>query len=342
MATSRPFAYNTGASIPGTQQIGNLAVGTPSAGFESTGLKWWNGPDEDLGYVIAHQNPTGQPGADGTTANLGFWRSSDLTDASFISLVEAISDQDFATATDAKNWVDSNNYWTSFSGNPASLLVYLDSGNASSYPGSGSIWSDLTTNDNDATLINTPTYSALDGGILRFDKISLEYATIPNIGDLNQWTVETWFRLDAVPVTGFPNATAVVTNQYDLGSKLNFSIGTNLAPSTYNICAGFYDGTWRTTTGFAPLANTWYQVTGTYDGTTLIQYVNGSASGGMLTYTGTPQSGGEIRLMRRWDGTVSSGQLVDGDLAIVKIYNAALTSGEISASFEANRSRFGL
>ena len=53
MATTRPFAYNTGGAIPGTIQVGNLAVGTPTNGFESTGEDWWNGPDEDLGYVIA-------------------------------------------------------------------------------------------------------------------------------------------------------------------------------------------------------------------------------------------------------------------------------------------------
>ena len=53
MATSRPFAYNPGTAIPGTTQIGNLAIGTPTNGFESTGLDWWNGPDEELGYIIA-------------------------------------------------------------------------------------------------------------------------------------------------------------------------------------------------------------------------------------------------------------------------------------------------
>jgi len=54
MATSRPFAFNPGTvSIPGTQQIGSIAVGTPTYGFPATGVDWWNGPDEDLGYVIA-------------------------------------------------------------------------------------------------------------------------------------------------------------------------------------------------------------------------------------------------------------------------------------------------
>jgi hypothetical protein len=57
MATSRPFAYNPGGSLSGTLQVGSVSVGTPTIGFESTGLEWWNGPDEDLGYVIALPAP---------------------------------------------------------------------------------------------------------------------------------------------------------------------------------------------------------------------------------------------------------------------------------------------
>lgn len=57
MATTRPFVLNTGSSISGTTQIGNLAVGNteyvPAA--PPSGEQWWMGPDEDLGFVIAHE-----------------------------------------------------------------------------------------------------------------------------------------------------------------------------------------------------------------------------------------------------------------------------------------------
>ncbi len=119
-------------------------------------------------------------------------------------------------------------------------------------------------------------------------------------------------------------------------------MGTNNAPANYNLAVGFFDGAWRNTSGFTPSLNTWYQVVGTYDGTTIRQYVNGSANGGTLTYSGTPQSGGEVRLMRRWDSPLLPGNLVDGDLAIVKIYNTALSSGEVLANFNSNKNRFGL
>jgi hypothetical protein len=57
MPTSRPFAYNTGGSILGTEQIGSLAIGTPTSGFTNN-PQFWNGPDENLGYVIAHSTPS--------------------------------------------------------------------------------------------------------------------------------------------------------------------------------------------------------------------------------------------------------------------------------------------
>ncbi len=345
MPTARPFAYNTGSPIPGTLQIGDLAIGVDPQDYSTNpgGVQWWNGPDEDLGYVIAHPTPAGdQPNPLGIPAYLGFWRSEFLTETSFIGIAQYVSNQHgspqtFTTGSSAKTWLNDNGYWTSY--DEIQPLVYLNSGINSSYSGSGSVWYDLEGVSNNATLVNTPTYSSNFQGILSFDDTSSEYATIPNLGDLNQWTVEVWFRISK-SLTG--KVSSLVTNQYNLATKLNFSVGTNNAPSSYNLVVGFFNGAWRNTTGFVPSLNTWYQVVGTYDGSVLRQYVNGTASGGTLNYAGTPQSGGEVRLMRRWDDTVSSGNLIAGDLAIVKIYNQALSASDVLQNFNGYKSRFGL
>lgn len=50
---SRPFAFNSGSPISGTEQIGYLAVGTPTIGFSGSGVKFFNGPSEDTSYIIA-------------------------------------------------------------------------------------------------------------------------------------------------------------------------------------------------------------------------------------------------------------------------------------------------
>lgn len=216
------------------------------------------------------------------------------------------------------------------------LVVNLDAGSSASYTGVGNIWYDLE-NNNDATLFNTPTYNSSYSGYLNFEDSSLEYATVPDIGDLNEWSVEVWFKLNS-SLTG--KVTSIVSNQYDLANKLNFSIGTNNAPSNYNLAVGFFDGSWRSTAGIIPTIGQWYQVVGTYDGTTLRQYVNGTASGGTLTYSGTPQSGGEIRIMRRWDSPLQASNLVDGDVQVVRIYNRALTLSEIKQNYDSNVLRF--
>ena len=120
MATARPFAYNTGAGITGTDQVGSLAVGTPTEGFSATGLEWWNGPDEDLGYVIAQSVPgdTQPTPVPGVSASVGFFRSSALTDPSFISLANVIAGPSgpFASGSTAKSWLNANGYWTSYVG----------------------------------------------------------------------------------------------------------------------------------------------------------------------------------------------------------------------------------
>ena len=122
MPTTRPFAYNLGPEIPGTLQIGDLAIGVEPLNYSENvgGVQWWNGPDEDLGYVIAHPTPDGsQPNPLGIPAFLGFWRSEFLTEVSFIGLAEYVSNQHgdpqtFLDGDRAKTWLNDNGYWTSF------------------------------------------------------------------------------------------------------------------------------------------------------------------------------------------------------------------------------------
>lgn len=51
---ARPFAYNPSRTpISGTTQTGDLAVGVAQQDYASRpgGVTWWEGADEDLGYV---------------------------------------------------------------------------------------------------------------------------------------------------------------------------------------------------------------------------------------------------------------------------------------------------
>ncbi len=138
MATSRPFAYNTGSTISGTLQVGNLAVGVSNLNYSGGvgGVRWWNGPNEDLGYVIAHQTTNGsQPNPDNVSAYLGFWRSAALTEVSFVNLTNSLFNQSFSTGDQCKTYLNSNGYWTSWSGS-VNAVTFSQTFSSGTAPGS--------------------------------------------------------------------------------------------------------------------------------------------------------------------------------------------------------------
>ena len=122
MAKTRAFLYNTGATIPGTDKIGDVTAGDPTAGIGASGGGFWwrGGPDEDLGYIIAKTSPgpkTAGGGTEilpGTGLRISFMRSLLKTDASFLNLVNGDLGQSWTTATEAKTWLNANGMWTSF------------------------------------------------------------------------------------------------------------------------------------------------------------------------------------------------------------------------------------
>ena len=117
------FSGGAAPAISGTTQYGDLVVGNIQTEYSLNygGIKWWGGPNEELGYVIGNARPGGQPvpaGVTGGPAYVGFWRSPLLTDNSFLSLANYIGAQNseppFATTSDAVTWLNDNGYYTSF------------------------------------------------------------------------------------------------------------------------------------------------------------------------------------------------------------------------------------
>lgn len=118
MSNATPLAYTfSGANVSGTTQIGALTVGFPTTGFTNT-PQFWNGPDENLGYVIGHQDPSGSHSGNTQSGDvpafLGFFRSPLLTENSFVEYVNSVFNQSFTGGTQAKVWLNNNGYWTSY------------------------------------------------------------------------------------------------------------------------------------------------------------------------------------------------------------------------------------
>jgi hypothetical protein len=124
---SRLYGYNSGAPVSGASQSGSLAISNDSRGGGS--VQWYNGPNEDLGYVIGYPDTSGLRKVGGVIVGnaVGFMRTSAKTDAEFLSLANFLTSQGFLTASVAADWLNTNGYYTSYSvssdlgtiGNPA-------------------------------------------------------------------------------------------------------------------------------------------------------------------------------------------------------------------------------
>jgi hypothetical protein len=119
MPIARPFAYNTGSTITGTIQVGDLAVGEPSSFIPN--IPFWNGPDEEVGFVIAvalsgNTQPTPESGV---TASVEFYRTQGFTNDEFRKLGQFVANKynnsiTFSSDTQASNWLTTNGFWNSY------------------------------------------------------------------------------------------------------------------------------------------------------------------------------------------------------------------------------------
>jgi hypothetical protein len=331
MATTRPFSYNTGSPISGTTQVGNLAVGTPVSGF--TGMEWWNGPDEDLGYVIAQPvsgdtQPTPIPGV---TASVGFFRTSGFNDNEFVDIANILLNSTYNNPFDASIALTTNGYWNSY----FAPVLSLDAGNTLSYPGTGTVWTDLV-GGKTFTLYNSPSYYAEFGGFIGFQPSLSQYAeSTTSLPTLSTWTVGVWHFYDGTNIGG---SGCIVTEVFPgTNGTINYIIG-NGTDSSPSLQTGFFTGGWNVNSAGYVLTTGWHYIVGTYDGTSVKLYVDNTLIDTLNITTPSLSSNGGIRLMRRWD----LGEYWGGLLAKVDIYGQSLDAGQISSLWNSNKSRFGL
>jgi hypothetical protein len=331
MSTSRPFAYNPGSPINGTIQVGNLAVGYPTTGY--TGMEWWNGPDEDLGYVIGQPVPDdSQPSpVFGKTGSVGFFRTSGFNDNEFLNITNILLNGNYTNPTLAATDLTTNGYWNSYP--LLTPVLSLDAGNSLSYPGSGSTWTD-TISGKTFTLFNTPTYSSSNGGYLNFIAASSQYAqTNTSLPSLSTFTTSVWHYWDGTNVGSAP---CILTEIY-VGGPINYFLGNLLGTVAQS---GYFNGGFRVSPQFGLTANTWYNIVTTCDSSQVVRvYINNVLISTTSTSGSQPSSSNAgIRLMRRWDLPDYWG----GRLAKFDIYNQPLDQGQITSLWNTNKSRFGL
>ena len=276
------------------------------------------------GYILLGSN---------ITASIGFNRTKDFTDESFISLSEYVSrkystPQTFSAATQASIWLTNNGFWNSY----LLPVLSLDAGNPLSYPGTGTIWTDLI-GGKTFDLINGPTYDSADGGKIYFNAASSQYAECStSLPSLPIFTTTLWHYWDGTNNGSLP---CLLTEIY-VGS-INYFIGNlNGTPTE----GGYFNGGFQISPQFSLTPNTWYQIVVTCDSSQVVNiYLNNSLISSTSTSGPQPSSSNAgIRLMRRWDNPEFWG----GYLSTVDIYDKALNSSQISSIWNSTKSRFGL
>jgi hypothetical protein len=210
--------------------------------------------------------------------------------------------------------------------------------------GSNTIWNDLSGNNRNFYLINSPNYV---NSSFYFNADG-QYATGSDLGTLKNFTVDTWFNLKTLP--SYDKNPQIVTNIFYASiPHINFAIGPingNPKGTTWDgeIMGGFFvdgESLWVTTDGFTPSTDTWYNTTLTYDEKHLNLYLNGNLYSSVTSSLPARTSGVGIRVAERWD-IPSSGipEFIDGDIDIVRIWNGAITPTQILSNYNSISPRY--
>lgn len=212
------------------------------------------------------------------------------------------------------------------------LILYLDAGIATSYPGTGTTWTDLSGNGYNGTLTNGPTFNSSNGGSIVFDGTN-DYVIGNNTVNANtNITVDAWVFPTANP-SGGGGGGFIVSN---IGYYLEMKNTGVLRSYFYGVSSpGYHDGV------AALSLNTWSYVTlvrNTSDNT-IRHYINASLDKTVTGITGNTNNGAQNIQVGGYSGGSYSFQ---GKIAAARVYNVALSSAEITQNFNANRKRFGV
>ena len=228
------------------------------------------------------------------------------------------------------------------------LVLNLDASNASSYPGSGTSWFDLSGNGNNGTLYNGPAFSNSSSSVISFD----------GGDDYFQANVNT-AALDGDPSLSVDMFVRRRTGTNIGGSGGFWGIGGSgqgnsiegWTPTTNLIHLDIYDSTRLATSVYYP-ENQFVHICWTKNGagteTTNVKcYVNGvevaltkNRSATRTNQFNTSTSGKGICLGRaNADSSIFPAPI---DIGTFKVYSRALSSNEVLQNYNANRAKFGL
>jgi hypothetical protein len=192
------------------------------------------------------------------------------------------------------------------------------------------------------TYTNTWTYglsgidSADAGGGTSVKAGTNGYITVGALPAKLQFASGTSFSIEAwCAFQGSAPGPALVTEAFAGDGTVRYMLGFYNGSSWTDFPSfGWYNGSWRLIQSATGIGNgLWHHVVGTFDGTQLRLYVDGSLVAGPTTPGGTQPGGTEtLYIGRRWD---SGTYFDDGWLDEVAMYSVALSSTQVSNHYGA-------
>lgn len=216
------------------------------------------------------------------------------------------------------------------------LTYHIDAGNTNSYPGSGTVWTDLSGNNYATTLWNSPTYSTDGGGSIVFNGTTQYATTNTSLADITaDWTMNIWYKTAGSTNLGSLLVRGNLDETYQWRCELDASTGkvrfVMRNPSDESVLG-------TTSTNNAG----WKMATYVKSGTTVTVYLNAvSENSNTITNLSSATNIVAHATIGRLGNSVGP-YYYNGSIAIIQAYNRALSLSEIQQNFDARRSRYGL
>jgi len=213
------------------------------------------------------------------------------------------------------------------------LQLYLNAGNSSSYSGSGTTWTDLSTNSYSTTLTNSVGYSSSNGGSLTFDGFDDYVDTNQSLAS-ETFSVSAWFKTTAGGIKMIISKESVGGNPWNYriwvnGGQIVADISQITTQSSLSSVLSNYNN------------GSWYNVMFTRNDSNWYLYVNGSQVNTKLdNYVGSITNSQEVWIGR--SAYLGGSYPFNGSISEVMVYNRVLSSTEVLQNYNATKSRFGL
>lgn len=325
------IGYNSGTTIEGVYTENKISLGLkPREYTQLSGITWYSNAEYTNNSYLIISNTYSQGWDTEVNSKPTFWRSSDNSQESLLSLINQLPTINgtisFTGVSDALGYLSSESYFVSKDGYRSivsdGLIANYDFGWYNCYSGSGTTVNNIKTG-NSADVNNGVDFQTATTKNFQFDGTN-DYIMTDVVGPTSNSarTLSIWFNADG------DNNGKTICGYGQFSQRKMFDIYyLNSTTVGIHIYDGFY-------VGVTVQSGVWTNLVFTYDGTTIRSYLNGvfQSSNNVTLNTG---SGVNLVLgVGTWSFRPSpTFGFFKGNISKAQLYNRALTESEIKQNY---------